>query len=51
MSIVSGSQELSRRLVSELVRDSDGDWEPGAWAGCRDGMKCLWSLRLQPAPV
>ena len=35
MSIVSGSQELSRRLVSELVRDSDGDWEPGAWAGCR----------------
>lgn len=35
MSIVSGSQELSRRLVSELVQGSDGDWEPGAWAGGR----------------
>lgn len=33
MSIVSGSQGLSRRLVLELVQDSDGDWEPGPWAG------------------
>ena len=33
MSIVSGSRGLSRRLVLELVQDSDGDWEPGAWAG------------------
>ena len=47
MSIVSGSQELSRRLVSELVQDSEGDWEPGTWASGR-----RWNeMRVVPSPA
>lgn len=35
MHIVSGSQELGSRLVSDLEQDSERAWQPRAWAGAR----------------